>query len=186
MSESSIHSQYLTFAVAGEEYALPILRVKEIIEYTRLTRVPGIPPHIRGVINLRGTVMPVIDLAVQFGFTPSVVSRTSCIVIVELSLEGERTVAGVIADAVRQVAELGESSIEPPPAFGTQARVEFVRGMGVVDEKLVLLLDIDAILSPAELVTAVETATEPAQEALPLVAAELAEGAAEPQAEHGA
>lgn len=144
-------SQHLTFTLAGEEFAIGILQVREIIEYDVLTRVPMTPPYIRGVINLRGSVVPVIDLSVKFGLPESPVTRRSCIVIVEVDLEGERTVMGVVADAVKQVIDLMPSEIETAPAFGTKVRVDFLRGLGKAEKKFVLILDIDRILTAEEL-----------------------------------
>jgi purine-binding chemotaxis protein CheW len=154
-------SQYLSFFLAGEEFGIGILKVKEILEYGAVTRVPTTPPWIRGVINLRGSVVPVVDLAVKFGLAQSAVTRWSCIVIVETELEGESTVMGVVADAVSQVIDLTSADIEPPPAFGSRVRVEFLLGMGKLDQKFVLLLDIDKLLSTSELVTVATAAVEP-------------------------
>ena len=145
-------TQYLTFHLAGEVYAVGILQAKEIIEYGTLTKVPQTPPSIRGVINLRGSVVSVVDLAVKFGLPPSPVTERTCIVIVEVNLEGERTVMGIIADAVSKVIHLLPRDIEPPPAFGTRVRVDFLRGMGkAAEKKFVLLLDIDKVLSSEDL-----------------------------------
>jgi purine-binding chemotaxis protein CheW len=140
-------AQYLGFYIAGEEYAIGILRVREILEYDTLTRVPTTPPSIRGVINLRGSVVPVVDLAVKFGLPESVVSKRTCIVVVEVDLDGERAVMGLLADAVSQVIDLPASDVEPPPPFGTRVRVDCLIGMGRAGRKFVLLLDIDKLLS---------------------------------------
>jgi purine-binding chemotaxis protein CheW len=156
-SAHSEQSQYLGFHIAGEEYAIGILRVREILEYDTVTRVPTTPPSIRGVINLRGSVVPVVDLAVKLGLAESVVTKRSCVVVVEIVLEGERTVMGLLADAVSQVIDLPASEIEPPPPFGTRIRVECLLGMGRAGKKFVLLLDIDRILSSDD-VAAAETA----------------------------
>jgi purine-binding chemotaxis protein CheW len=144
-------AQYLGFQIAGEEYAIGILRVREILEYDTLTKVPTTPPSIRGVINLRGSVVPVVDLAVKFGLPESVVSKRTCIVVVEVDLDGERAVMGVLADAVSQVFDLPASEVEPPPPFGTRVRVDCLIGMGRAGRKFVLLLDIDKLLSLDEL-----------------------------------
>jgi purine-binding chemotaxis protein CheW len=144
-------AQYLGFYIAGEEYAIGILRVREILEYDTLTRVPTTPPSIRGVINLRGSVVPVVDLAVKFGLPESVVSKRTCIVVVEVDLDGERAVMGLLADAVSQVIDLPASDVEPPPPFGTRVRVDCLIGMGRAGRKFVLLLDIDKLLSLDEL-----------------------------------
>ena len=157
-------SQYLGFHIAGEEYAIGILRVREILEYDTVTKVPTTPPSIRGVINLRGSVVPVVDLAVKLGLPESVVTKRSCVVVVEIVLEGERTVMGLLADAVSQVIDLPESEIEPPPPFGTRIRVECLLGMGRAGKKFVLLLDIDRLLSTDD-VAAAQTAVEGARPA---------------------
>lgn len=143
--------QHLTFHLAGEEYAIGILRVKEIIEYGVVTTVPGTPQFIRGVINLRGSVVPVVDLAVKFGLPESPVTRRTCIVIVEVELEGEQTVMGVVADAVSQVVDFLPQDVEAPPAFGTKVRVDYLRGLGKLGKKFALILDIDRILSADDL-----------------------------------
>jgi purine-binding chemotaxis protein CheW len=154
MSESKnrVHqAQYLTFQLAGEEYAVGILHVKEIITYGTLTIVPQTPPFIRGVINLRGSVVPVVDLALKFGLSVSPVTNRTCIVIVEASLDGEPTVVGIIADSVSQVVELSADDVLPPPPFGTHVTTNFLRGMGKSGARFVLILDIDKVLCGAEL-----------------------------------
>ena len=153
-SETLDATQYLTFLLAGEEYAIGALRVKEIIEYATVTTVPGTPAYVRGVINLRGSVVPVLDLAVKFGLAASPVTKRTCIVIVEVELGGEGTVLGILADAVSQVVGLSPDEIETPPAFGTLVRVDYLLGIGKVGEKFVLILDVDRILSAAELLSA--------------------------------
>ena len=144
-------TQYLTFSLVGEEYAIGILRVREILEYDTLTTVPQTPPCIRGVINLRGSVVPVVDLAVKFGLPATPITKRTCIVIVEADLDGTPTVMGVMADAVSQVMDLAPQDIEAPPAFGTRVRVDYLRGMGKVGKRFVLLLDVDRVLSAADL-----------------------------------
>lgn len=159
MKEAVEQTQYLTYYLAGEEYAVGILRVKEIIEYDTLTKVPGTPPFIRGVINLRGSVVPVVDLAVKFGLPETPVTKRTCIVIVEVNVEDERTVMGVVADAVSQVMDLSSREIEAPPSFGTRVRMDYLQGMGKVDKKFILILDIDRVLSGNEIL-AVAAASE--------------------------
>ena len=151
--EEAVQQQYLTFFLADEEYAVGIQRVKEIIEYTAITKVPKVPMWIRGVINLRGNVVPVVDLAVRFGLEERPVTKTTCIVIVEVQQEAERAVMGVIADAVNQVIDLAPKDIEEPPAFGTRVRLEYLFGMGKLGKKFALILNIDTVLSAAELLT---------------------------------
>jgi purine-binding chemotaxis protein CheW len=145
-------TQFLTFQLADEAYAAGILRVKEIIEYESVTRVPNMPAGFRGVINLRGAVVPVIDLAVRFGLEPSKITKRSCVIIVEVEISGgERLVMGVMADAVSQVIDLSLSDIEPPPAFGTKVRVDYLKGLGKVGKNFVLILDMDRVLSNEDL-----------------------------------
>ena len=151
--EEAVQQQYLTFFLADEEYAVGIQRVKEIIEYTAITKVPKVPMWIRGVINLRGNVVPVVDLAVRFGMEERPVTKTTCIVIVEVQQESERAVMGVIADAVNQVIDFAPKDIEEPPAFGTRVRLEYLFGMGKLGKKFALILNIDSVLSAAELLT---------------------------------
>lgn len=151
--------QYLTFFIRSEEYAVGILRVKEIIEYETVTRVPAMPAHVRGVINLRGAVLPVIDLAAKFGHGESAPARTTCIVVVETQVDGELLVVGLMADAVSEVVDLASEQIEPPPPFGTNVRVDFLVGMGKLEGRLVLVLDLDRILSPVELQSALDAVT---------------------------
>jgi purine-binding chemotaxis protein CheW len=155
--------QYLTFFVVGEEYAVNILKVKEIIEYDTVTAVPYTAPWIRGVTNLRGNVVPVIDLAVKFGLPGSKVSKYSCIVITEVSYEGDKLTMGVMADSVNQVLDFAENEIETVPPFGTRMRIEFLLGMGRMGKKFCLILDIDKVLSTEELL-AVTDSTQAAQD----------------------
>ncbi len=151
--EEVVQQEYLTFFLADEEYAINIQRVKEIIEYTAVTKVHKVPEWIRGVINLRGSVVPVVDLTVRFGLSERPVTKTTCIVIVEVEQDSERTVMGVIADAVNRVIDLAPKDIEEPPAFGTRVRLEYLFGMGKLGKKFALILNIDSVLSNAELLT---------------------------------
>ena len=160
--EAAVQQQYLTFFLADEEYAVNIQKVKEIIEYSSVTKVPKVPRWIRGVINLRGNVVPVVDLAVRFALDEQPTTKTTCIVIVEVRQESENTVMGVIADAVNQVIELNPGDIEQPPAFGTRVRLEYLAGMGKLGKKFALILNIDRILSAAELLTVAGLPNEPA------------------------
>ena len=161
-------NQYLTFYVAGEEYAVTILKVTEIIECVSLTHVPGTPSWIRGVLNLRGAVVPVVDLAVKFGLPETVLTRRTCVVMVEIEHDAERLVLGVMAASVHQVVELGPDQIQPPPSFGPRVRVDCIEGMGQNGSAFVVLLDIDRVLSSTEILAASlveETAEETMEEA---------------------
>ena len=143
--------QYLTFSLGGEVFALGILNVKKIIEFGNITEIPMMPAFIRGVINLRGAVVPVIDLSARFGGPASTVSRRTCIVIVELGEGEERQDLGVIVDAVNEVLEIPRSEIEPPPTFGAKIRADFIQGMGKVEGHFVIILNVDRVLSPQEI-----------------------------------
>jgi purine-binding chemotaxis protein CheW len=155
--EDTEQTQFLTFLLADELYAVSILRVREIIEYSTVTRVPSMPASVRGVINLRGAVVPVIDLAVRFGLRDSQVTKRTCVVIAEVEVGGERLVMGLMADAVSQVIDLPPSDIEPPPAFGTRVRVDFLKGLGKFGKKFILILDLDCALSATDLLSLTET-----------------------------
>jgi purine-binding chemotaxis protein CheW len=154
-------TQYLTFNIAGEEYAVEILQVKEIIEYDMVTRVPSTPAWIRGVINLRGKVVPVIDLAIKFGLAATEVTKWTCIVIAEVELEGEPTVMGMLVDSVSQVIDLPPEEIEQPPSFGNQVRVDYLVGMGKIGSRFALILDIDRVLSATEMLAVASVQTRP-------------------------
>ncbi|HJV88458.1 MAG TPA: chemotaxis protein CheW [Noviherbaspirillum sp.] len=140
-------SQYLTFMLGGEMFAIGILAVKEIIEYGGLTEVPMMPECVRGVINLRGAVVPVLDLSARFGKATTTVTKRTCIVIVEIENGGEQQVVGVVVDAVNAVLDIAATDIEPPPAFGAKIRTDFIEGMGKVNGKFVILLNLGQILS---------------------------------------
>lgn len=143
--------QYLTFVLGGEVFAMGILAIKEIIEYADLTAVPMMPDYVRGVINLRGAVVPVIDLSVRFGKERSPVTKRTCIVIIEVLASAERHVLGVIVDAVNAVLDIASTEIEPPPAFGASIRTDFIQGMGKVNGKFVIILDVDHVLAADEM-----------------------------------
>jgi purine-binding chemotaxis protein CheW len=149
------NDQYLTFFLAGEEYAITILQVTDIIECGVVTRVPGTPPWIRGVHNLRGTVVPVIDLAIKFGLPATQITRRTCVVIVELRVDGDAVIMGVMADSVHQVADFTADQIQPAPSFGPRVRASYLLGMAsTTDARFVLLLDIDRIFSNDEILAA--------------------------------
>jgi purine-binding chemotaxis protein CheW len=148
-----VHGEYLTFSLGEEEYGIELLRVREIIRYEPVTYVPMAPPFIRGVINLRGSVVPVVDLATKFQLTPKAADKATCIVITDASLDGEAVVMGVVADRVSQVLEFSSNDIEPAPSLGTTIQVKYLLGLGKLGQKFVLLLDIDRVLSSTELQT---------------------------------
>ena len=158
-------AQFLTFFLRGPEYAVSILRIREIFEFDTLTTVPTTPGWIRGVMNLRGSVVPVVDLSVKFGLGETPITNRTCVVIVEVELDGELSIMGALVDAVSRVVELSPDDIEPPPAFGTAVRVDCLEGTGKVEEKFVPILDVDQVLSSDELLTAVVEAPSLAEAA---------------------
>jgi len=143
--------QYLTFMLGGETYAIGILAIKEIIEYGTLTEVPRMPSFIRGVINLRGAVVPVVDLSARFGKLATKVTRRTCIVIIEITTNQETQDVGVMVDAVNAVLEIPSQEIEPPPSFGANIRADFISGMGKVAGKFVIILNVQNVLSVDEI-----------------------------------
>ena len=153
MSEDGFNetNQYLTFKLDGEIFALGIAKVREVLDYTAITKVPKSPDFMRGVINVRGGVVPVIDLRVKFGMAPTPQTVNTCIIIVEIAMEGETTVLGVLADQVEEVLDLDPGQIEPAPRIGTRLRTEFIQGMGKREEQFIILLDIDRVFSGEEL-----------------------------------
>jgi len=140
-------AQYLSFMLGGEAYAIAILAIREIIEYSGLTDVPMMPECVRGVINLRGAVVPVIDLQARFGRTMTAPTRRTCIVIVETAQHGERQVSGVVVDAVNAVLDIAPADIERAPAFGARIRSDFIVGMAKADGKFIIVLDVDQVLA---------------------------------------
>jgi purine-binding chemotaxis protein CheW len=157
---SSEQRQYLTFMLGGEMFSISILAIKEIIEYSGLTEVPMMPVSIRGVINLRGAVVPVMDLSARFNKPSTAVTKRSCIVIVELARDDQDSqVMGVVVDAVNAVLEIPASEIEPPPAFGAKIRTDFIEGLAKVKGKFVILLDVNQVLSVEDLGALTQAAT---------------------------
>ncbi len=151
-------AQYLTFTLGGETFAIGILAIKEIIEYRPPTEVPLGPPNVRGVINLRGAVVPVMDPQTRFGKQPSPVGKRTCIVIVEVAQHDERQVIGVLVDAVNEVLDIPASEIEPPPSFGARIRGDFIAGIGKVRGKFVILLDANRVLGSDDMEANADTA----------------------------
>ncbi len=145
------HQQYLTFKLGDETFAMPILMIKEILEYPELTNVPMMAACVRGVLNLRGRVVPVVDLAVRFGRPASQPTRRTCVVILEVQSDEEQLDVGIIVDGVNQVIDIPQSEIEPPPSFGAKLRTDFIRGMGKVNGSFVVILDSSTVLSIHEI-----------------------------------
>lgn len=152
--------QFLTFVVADEEYAIEILRIREILAYVPLTRIPRAPKFVAGVMNLRGLVVPVIDLRMKLGLSATEISSRTCIIILEIEGAEGMTTMALLAEEVRQVIELAETEIEPPPTFGTRIDLSFLLGMGDLGDHFALLLDADKVLTALELIAAAEAVTE--------------------------
>jgi purine-binding chemotaxis protein CheW len=155
-AESS--AQYLTFSLGEEVFAMDIRTVREIIQVGAMTTVPLMPGFVRGVINLRGAVVPVIDLQARFGRPASVVGKKTCIVIFDSVRDGERVELGLLVDAVSEVIEIAAGQIEPPPNFGTTVRREFIRAMGKVEQRFVIILDPDKAFDVDEMAALCESA----------------------------
>lgn len=156
MSVSSITetSQYLTFKLDEEVFALDISKVREVLDFTAVTKVPQTPDFMRGVINLRGSVVPVMDMRLKFGMTKTETTVNTCIIIVEVGVDGEATVLGALADSVQEVMDLDPEQIEPPPRIGTRLKTRSIKGMGKRDTEFIIILDIDTVFSTDELSTA--------------------------------
>ena len=144
-------TQYLTFKLQDEIFALDISTVREVLDFTTVTKVPRTPDFMRGVINLRGSVVPVIDLRLKFGMTVTEKTVNTCVIIVEVKVDNETVILGVLADSVQEVMDLDADHIEPAPRIGTHLRTDFIKGMGKHNDQFVIILDIDQVFSSDEL-----------------------------------
>jgi purine-binding chemotaxis protein CheW len=144
-------TQFLTFRLDEEIFALDIAKVREVLDYTIVTKVPRTPDFMRGVINLRGSVVPVVDLRLKFGMSATESGVNTCIIITEVQVDNETVVLGALADAVQEVLDLDPGSIAPPPRIGTKLRTEFITGMGKQNDRFIIILDIDKVFSVDEL-----------------------------------
>jgi purine-binding chemotaxis protein CheW len=151
-------TQYLTFTLGEEVFAMDIRTVREIIQYGAMTAVPLMPSFVRGVINLRGAVVPVIDLQARFGRAPAQVGKKTCIVVFDTFREGERVELGLLVDAVSEVIDIAADQIEPPPDFGASVRRDFIRGMGKVAQRFVIILEPGRALDVSEMAGLCEAA----------------------------
>ncbi|WP_018527060.1 chemotaxis protein CheW [Alkalispirochaeta alkalica] len=151
-------NEYLTFTLADEQYAVGVYDVKEVLEYTTVTRVPRTQDFMRGVINLRGSVVPVIDLRLKFGMEATERTIDTSIVVLEVELGGSVVTVGALADSVQEVISLEPENIEPPPRIGTRINTDFIRGIGKQDEKFIIILDINRVFSEEELAAVAEEA----------------------------
>lgn len=148
--------QFLTFRIGAELFGMELAQTREILEYSGVTEVPLMPRFLRGVINLRGEVVPVIDLAVRLGRAPLQVQRRTCIIVVELHADGQDYVLGLLADSVSEVVEIADNEIDDAPAFGSNIRAEFIKGIAKRDTQFVVLLDANNALSMRDLAQLVE------------------------------
>jgi purine-binding chemotaxis protein CheW len=144
-------TQYLTFNLNDEIFAVDISKVREVLDFTVITKVPLTPEFMRGVINLRGSVVPVVDLRLKFSMSKTEKTVNTCVIIVEVTVDGETTVLGALADSVQEVLDLDPDHIEPAPKIGTRLNTEFIRGMGRRDNRFIIILDIDKVFSTSEL-----------------------------------
>jgi purine-binding chemotaxis protein CheW len=149
-------TQYLTFKLAEEAFALDVAKVREILDFTTITRVPQTPEFMKGVINLRGSVVPVIDMRLKFGMTETEKTVNTCIVVVEVAFDNEAMILGALADSVQEVVEMEPEQIEAPPKIGTRLKTDFIRGMGKRDSQFIMILDIDKIFTVEEIIMAQE------------------------------
>ena len=143
--------QYLTFKLEQEVFALDVGKVREILDYTNIAKVPQTPEFMRGVINLRGSVVPVVDMRLKFNMSAQVRTVDTCIIVVEIMIDSEATILGALVDSVQEVFELEPSQVEPAPRIGTKLNTDFILGMGKRDEQFVIILDIDKVFSSEEL-----------------------------------
>ncbi len=143
-------NKYLTFELNKEGYAIPILKVKEIIGMMGITAVPRFPSYVKGVINLRGKIIPVIDLRLKFGFEEQDYDERTSIIVVELETEKKKIVSGMVVDTVNEVLDIEGSDIEPPPQYGSDINQAFLKGMGKVKDEVIMILDVNKILSNEE------------------------------------
>ena len=150
-TDMATSAQYLTFLLDGELFAVDISKIREVLEFTSVTKVPRTPPFMRGVINLRGSVVPVIDMRAKFHMSKTEKTVNTCIIILEIVLEDGITVMGALADSVQEVMELNSEQIEPPPKIGTHLHSDFLVGIGKHEGKFIMILDIDKIFSVSEL-----------------------------------
>jgi purine-binding chemotaxis protein CheW len=150
MNAATESSQYLTFKLDQELYAVDIAKVREVLEFTAVTKVPRTPDFMRGVINLRGNVVPVVDMRLKLGLTQTERTVNTCVVITEVDVDGEKTVLGALADSVQEVIELDAAQIVPPPRMGTRIDTEVIRGMGKRDDHFLIILDIDRVFTADE------------------------------------
>ena len=142
--------QFVSFTLGDEVFAVDVAKAREILGYVPVTRVPQTPDFMLGVINLRGSVVPVVDLRLKFGMPTAERTVDTCVIVIEIAIEGDTTTVGILVDSVQEVLDLATDQIEPPPRLGTKLKVEFIKGMGKVNDDFLIILDIDRIFSVDE------------------------------------
>ncbi len=157
-------SQYLTFDLDGEVFAIEVSKVREILDFTEVTCVPQMPMYMRGVINLRGSVVPVIDMRSKFGLATVDDTVDTCIIIVEVQIDNETSVVGALVDSVQEVLDIEESQVEPPPRMGSRMNSEFLHGMGKHDERFIMMLNIDKVFSSEEIAEVEQSRVEQSED----------------------
>ena len=143
---------YLTFQLEDEIFAVDVLNVHEVLEFTTATRIPGVPDFVRGIINLRGGVVPVVDLRLKFGMTATEKTRSTCVIVLDIGSGENRTVIGALADSVREVFEFESGQVEPPPRIGTLSQADFIQGIGKREDQFIIILNISRVFSTDEVV----------------------------------
>lgn len=153
-------NSYLSFNLGEEEFAAHVGKVLNILEMTKITEVPKAPEYMKGVINLRGTVLPVVDTRIKFGMTPTEYTNNTCIVVMEVEIEGDNVQVGALVDSVQAVLEINDAQIQPPPSIGSKYKSDLIYGMAKVDERFIMLLDMDKVFSSDEVILVKEKAEE--------------------------
>lgn len=153
-------NSFLSFNLGDEEFAAHVGKILNILEMTRITEVPKSPEYMKGVINLRGTVLPVVDTRIKFGMSPTEYTPNTCIVVMEVNIEGEQIHVGALVDSVEAVIEISDTQIQPPPGLGSKFKSEFIYGMAKVEDRFIMLLDMDKVFSSDEVVLVKEKAIE--------------------------
>lgn len=157
---NTIINSYLSFNLGEEEFAAHVGKVLNILEMTKITEVPRSPDYMKGVINLRGAVLPVIDTRIKFGMTPTEYTNNTCIVVMEVEMEGDLVQVGALVDSVQAVLELDEAQIQPPPSIGSKYKSEFIYGMAKVEDNFIMLLDMEKVFSSDEIISLKEKTDE--------------------------
>jgi len=153
-------NSYLSFNLGEEEFAAHVSKVLNILEMTKITEVPKAPEYMKGVINLRGTVLPVVDTRIKFGMAPTEYTTNTCIVVMEVEMEGDMVQVGALVDSVQAVLEIDDSQIQPPPSIGSKYKSEFISGMAKVSERFIMLLDMEKVFSSDEIISLKEKTSE--------------------------